>query len=210
MMKAEPREEIENDHDRLGVMPPSLAVARAFLQDFEINDEFLRVLDNQVYNMAYDADAYDRICEEGREDDEEYRIKITDAIAADMSETTPECRVAFLFERGIEKDQLKAEILRETTPCPARAFLQDFEINDEFLRVLDNQVYNMAYDADAYDRICEEGREDDEEYRIKITDAIAADMSETTPECRVAFLFERGIEEDQLKAEILRETTPCP
>ena len=118
MMKAEPREEIENDRDRLGVMPASLAVARAFLQDVEINDEFLRVLDNQVYYMAYVTDAYDRICKEGREDDEKYRVEITDAIAVDMSETTPEFRIAFLLERGMKEDQLKAEILRETTPSP--------------------------------------------------------------------------------------------
>ena len=118
MMKAEPRKEIEIDRDHPGVMPASFVVARAFLQNVEINDEFLRILDNHVYNMAYDADAYDRICEEGRENDEKYRLEITDAITADMSETTPAGRVAFLLERGMKEDQLKAEISGETTPCP--------------------------------------------------------------------------------------------
>ena len=92
--------------------------ARIFLEDVETNDKFLEILDRHLRNMAYDHNARDQACKEGREDDEKYRLEIVDNIMTDMNAGSLDYRIVFLLERGMNEDELKAEISREITPCP--------------------------------------------------------------------------------------------
>ena len=183
--------------------------ARIFLKDVEINDEFLEFLGGHGYYMAYDIDAYNKVCEEGREDDDDYRLEIAKDISGNLNTDSPEYRLAFLLERGMNEDQLKARISMET--C-VRTFLESVDNNDEILdrESLHQLVREVALKTDAYECACKTDLQDDKAFLSGLADKIANKITLFGLTNQIAFLFERGYSEGDLKDKVFRETTPCP
>ena len=92
-----------------------LARARTFLEDININDEFLNTINQWVYDIFNQRYAYENVREKiGKEASQEkwetLLARITNVLAPDIIAAAPEYRIAFLLDLGRREDELKAEI----------------------------------------------------------------------------------------------------
>ena len=184
--------------------------AATFLKDVRITDEFLANLNRHVYGLAYDIDAHEQACKEGKKDNHKYQADLAYDIAANVNMDDVQYRIAFLLERGCSERELETEVFKEILPDRARAFLETVDVNDETLKTLDQRVYDVAYGSDAYEQACEVNERDNETYQSDLADKIASEITALDPEYRIAFLLERGKTFEELKDQVFTETAPCP
>ena len=206
---------------------------RDLLTKASINRVLMETVNECVRSIIHETDAYKQACEkiEKHENQDEHKaaeLRIANDLASEINGYQPEIRLAFLFNGHYTEPDLKAIFKKriEATVSPgeitlerARTFLKDVEdllkddkINDIFLLILSGHAYDMVFNGEARDKACEEGR--DENYQHEIAENISGNINSDSCEYQVAFLFDHGMKEDQLKdelkAEISSETTPYP
>ena len=196
-----------------------LARAGTFLDGVEISHVILETINARVCHVidtlgdtTYDQ-AYDKVGEDASEGEiDEAQAEIADALACEINEHALEYRVAFLFQDSCTEQELEYSFMEVTREISDRAadFLKDVEITDEFLKILNEDVYKMAYDIDAYEQARKEGKNDDQTYQAGLARDIANKVNAGDVQGRIGFLLERGKREDQLKAEISEKTAHVP